>query len=122
MPDQVERDPERLSCEWHARECEQEARDELSWDQARESGTPSSPIAVSEAEACFDRAQKLRRLEALEAEVAVARRLLRGMEPRADHLDEHGNGEWRVHRIVSEEWCQMRHDLLSSPKEAPDGE
>lgn len=58
-----EPEPERLSPEWHARECEAWAEYTLESDQAAVSGV-NSKSAIHASEVCRDRAAKLRELQA----------------------------------------------------------
>ena len=67
MPDQVESEPSRLSCEWHARECDDRA-EEGAYFQAAEEDPVTAASYDDGIEEHRDRATKLRSIEALEAE------------------------------------------------------
>ena len=86
MPDQVESEPKRLSCEWHARECEAWAEYTLEADQAA-TAQGNSTSALLAYEACRDRAQKLRQAERDAAEVRRLRDRVMELDPDAVRCD-----------------------------------
>lgn len=63
--EESEAEPERLSAEWHARECEGWAEHTLEADQAA-TAEGNSDSAKRASEACLDRAAKMRRLAEVE--------------------------------------------------------